>query len=56
MRNMVWKVVEILMNIATLTMHFIRRALLIEPVFIKNLTWRRGSVLRTETGLQNIVW
>jgi len=47
---------EILMNIATLTMHLIRRALSIEPVFIKNLTWRRGGVLRTETGLQTIVW
>jgi hypothetical protein len=49
---MVWKAVDNAMNIATLSMYLIRRVLLIEPVFIKNLTWRRGSVLRTETGLQ----
>jgi len=53
---MVWKAVDIAMNIATLSMYLIRRALLIEPVFIKKLTWRRGKVLRTETGLQATVW
>jgi hypothetical protein len=40
-RNLVWKAVDIAMNIATLSMYLIRRAILIEPVFIKNLTWRR---------------
>jgi hypothetical protein len=51
----VWKAVDIATNITTLSMYLIRRALLIEPVFIKNITWRRGSELRTETGLQATV-
>jgi hypothetical protein len=52
---MVWKPVDIAMSMASLSMYLIRRALLIEPVFINNLTWRRGSVFRTETGLQATV-
>lgn len=52
---MVWKAVDTAMSIATLSMYLSRRALLIEPAFIKKLTWWRGNVLRTEAGLQATV-